>query len=64
VITSLIGNGVFELRVNHCPGYRVYFGQVSSEVILLLWGGDKDSQENDIVKAKGYWASYQRREDA
>lgn len=43
-----IGHGVFELRVRFGPGYRVYFGLVGSEVVLLLIGGDKASQPKDI----------------
>ena len=52
-------DGVFELRVDFGPGYRVYFGEDAElDQIILLWGGDKDSQEPDIAKAKGYWSDY------
>ncbi len=47
-----VGQGVNELRVHHGPGYRVYFALHGAEVILLLCGGDKDSQRKDILKAK------------
>jgi putative addiction module killer protein len=47
-----VGDGVFELRFAFGPGYRVYFAERGVEVILLLAGGDKDSQERDIAKAK------------
>lgn len=36
-----VGEGVYELRVNYGPGYRVYFGQVEETIVLLLIGGDK-----------------------
>ncbi len=47
-----VGEGISELKVNYGPGYRVYFTQRNSELILLLAGGDKSSQAKDIAKAK------------
>jgi putative addiction module killer protein len=55
-----VGEGVYELRINYGPGYRVYFGQVGSTIVLLLCGGDKSTQEQDIRKAQEYWEDYER----
>lgn len=56
-----VGNGVWELRVNHGPGYRVYYAQSGKQLILLLLGGDKHSQRIDICRAIDCWSDYQRR---
>ena len=49
---SSVGDGVFELRFFFGPGYRLYFSRRGESVVILLIGGDKDTQERDIEKAK------------
>jgi putative addiction module killer protein len=56
-----VGEGVSELKIDFGPGFRVYFGQVRDEIVLLLLGGDKKSQKRDIEIARDYWADYRRR---
>lgn len=56
-----VGGGVGELRIHYGPGYRVYFGRQGNTVVILLCGGDKRTQAQDIALAKAYWADYQQR---
>ncbi len=53
-----LGDGVNELRFFFGAGYRVYFGEDGDTIVILLCGGDKDSQRKDIEKAKVYWKEY------
>ena len=47
-----VGEGISELRIDYGPGYRVYFKRTGKEIILLLCGGDKRTQDRDIALAK------------
>ncbi|WP_339752734.1 type II toxin-antitoxin system RelE/ParE family toxin [Algoriphagus aquimarinus] len=50
-----VGDGISEMRINFAKGYRVYFKEKDGIIIVLLIGGDKSSQQNDIKKAKEIW---------
>lgn len=47
-----VGGGVYEMRIEHGPGYRLYYARRDNALVLLLIGGDKSSQQRDITKAK------------
>jgi putative addiction module killer protein len=53
-----LGNKVTELIIDHGPGYRVYYTSVGREIVLLLCGGDKSTQQDDIDKAYQLAAKY------
>lgn len=55
--------GVWELRIDVGPGYRVYYALSGRRVVLLLCGGDKRTQDADIARAVDYWQDWQRRTD-
>jgi putative addiction module killer protein len=55
-----LGAGVLELKIDYGPGYRVYFGQVGTKLVILLCGGDKSSQAEDIRRAIEYWGDYKK----
>lgn len=58
-----VGGGVFELRMSFGPGYRIYYGEDGSTIVVLLCGGDKSSQSKDIQRAKAYWTDYLENKD-
>jgi putative addiction module killer protein len=58
--SKYLKNGINELRIHVGPGYRIYFGKSGRKVVLLLCGGDKDSQTSDIKRAIDYWNDYKK----
>lgn len=50
-----LNDGVYELKLDFGPGYRIYFAEQDTVIIILLCGGDKGSQKKDIQTAKMYW---------
>jgi putative addiction module killer protein len=56
-----LGGGLYELRVDWGPGYRVYYGMIGQTCVLLLCGGDKRKQSSDIERAREYLHEYKER---
>ena len=56
-----VGSGVQEYRIGLGPGYRIYFGRDGDRLVILLGGGTKNCQQDDIRDAQAYWADYRRR---
>jgi putative addiction module killer protein len=59
-----VGYGIWEMRIHYGPGYRVYYCRIGSDIVLLLCGGDKSSQHNDILRAKRIMAEVKSAKDA
>ena len=56
-----VRDGVWELRIDAGPGYRVYYAMTDKTCVLLLCGGDKRQQASDIERAVEYWKDYKIR---
>jgi putative addiction module killer protein len=52
---------IFEFRLDFGPGYRIYFGKDGDALVILLAGGTKHRQQNDIEKARALWREYKQR---
>jgi len=55
-----VGRGVFEYRIDFGPGYRVYFGKDGEQIVILLIGGTKKRQQDDIALASECWLDYKQ----
>ena len=56
-----VGGGVLEYKIDFGPGYRIYFGKDGARLVILIGGGTKKRQDNDITVAQAFWADYKRR---
>lgn len=56
-----LGNGIWEMRLDCGPGYRVYFAKEENRIILLLIGGDKGTQSRDIAQAESHLQDHKGR---
>lgn len=56
-----VGGGVFEVRLDFGPGYRIYFGKDGDRLVILLGGGTKKRQQDDIEIAHERWRDYKKR---
>ena len=59
--TKSVSGGVYEVRIDFGPGYRVYFGKDGEKIIILLGGGTKKKQNTDIKRAHELWKEYKKR---
>jgi putative addiction module killer protein len=59
--TKGVGAGVFECRIDFGPGYRIYFGKDGDVIVILLAGGTKKRQDEDIQAAQRRWTDYKKR---
>ncbi|MGA8531244.1 MAG: type II toxin-antitoxin system RelE/ParE family toxin [Acidobacteriaceae bacterium] len=58
---KFLHHGVFELRIDWGPDYRVYYGKAGNTTVLLLCGGDKRKQSSDIERAMEYLEEFEER---
>jgi putative addiction module killer protein len=59
-----VGAGISEIKIDWRPGYRIYFGRDGETLVILLNGGTKKHQDQDIKTAKLFWQDYKRRRKA
>jgi putative addiction module killer protein len=55
-----VGEGVLEYKIDFGPGYRIYFGRDGDAIVILLAGGTKKRQQQDIEAAQAYWRNYKQ----
>ena len=55
-----VGKGVSESRIDFGPGYRIYYSATRDDIVLLS-GGDKTTQDSDIMAVQGFWEDYKER---
>jgi len=58
-----VGSGVMEYKLNFGPGYRIYFGRDGDRLVILVGGGTKKRQQDDIRLAIARWEDYKRRKE-
>jgi putative addiction module killer protein len=58
-----VGNGITELRIHYAKGYRIYLKEYQKTIVILLCGGTKASQTQDILKAKALWDDLKNEDD-
>jgi putative addiction module killer protein len=58
-----LGSGLFEIRLDYGPGYRIYCGRDGATLVILLGGGTKKRQQEDIAGARLLWRDYKARKD-
>ncbi len=56
-----VGSGVYEYRIDFGPGYRIYFGKDGDRLVILVGGGTKKRQQQDIATALARWQDYKQR---
>ncbi len=56
-----LSKDLYELRIHHGPGYRIYFGVFQNDIVILLCGGTKGTQQRDIIRAQNYWDDFLER---
>jgi putative addiction module killer protein len=61
--TKGVGAGIYECRIDFGPGYRIYFGKDGETVVILLAGGTKKRQIEDIIAAQKHWSDYKERKE-
>jgi putative addiction module killer protein len=58
-----VGSGVLEYKIDFGPGYSIYFGRDGDRLLILLAGGTKKRQQQDIQQAQANWADYRKRKN-
>jgi putative addiction module killer protein len=59
--TKGVGAGIFEYKIDFGPVYRIYFGKDGERIVIILGGGTKKRQKQDINAAKVHWQDYKAR---